>query len=328
MVSANPGLSAAPPEPGVNIRCDQENVRIGEAVASAKALGAGWLRTPLRWNEIEAARGSFTYKACYDSLVGAAQAHGMQVLAILYGTPEWARDPACRTLGDHCPPAEAGLIQPFVSDVMNRYPGIHHWEVWNEPNSPGFWAGEDAAAYAGVLKAVHMQVKNIRPDTVVMGGVYDDGEVPISWMDEFYAAGGGPYADVVAFHPYTSQRNPAEEIAIAPGNFRGMTRAIRAVMAAHGEAHKELWATEFGFTTGGSGPVSESVQGQWIADAYQIAARERLIDSFFVYELADQQLTGEAPRSHEGNFALLRQEPGQVLTAKESFDIVRDRFSP
>ena len=339
MVSADTAFVPREPRHGVNVRCDQDGVDPDAIVAKAKELGAEWVRLPFRWNEIEKeGPGEFAYKDCYEDVVEQADDEGLTVLAVLFGTPEWARKESCKALGEHCPPADPNSIKPLIADMKAEFgDGIRYWEIWNEPNSPGFFHGEDASEYVPLLRAAYEEIQSIDPsDTVILGGIYDDGEMPIAWMDQFYAAGGGAYAEVMAFHPYTSQNDPKAAVVMSPWNYRGHTRAMRAIMAVYGDTplDTDLWATEFGFSTsdspwcdGQKRPCTDSEQGQLTVDAYDIAENSALIQGFFVYELVNQQPEGETPRSHEGNFGLLKYTTTS-LPKKASFGIVKNRFLP
>jgi hypothetical protein len=46
--------------------------------------------------------------------------------------------------------------------------------------------------------------------------------------------------------------------------------SLRSLMTANGDGGKQIWATEFGVPTGGSGAVTEAAQAQMVTDAYKL----------------------------------------------------------
>jgi hypothetical protein len=69
-----------------------------------------------------------------DGLVDGASRRGLEVILTPTGPgPAWAsgcpaRRQACAPQPDH--------FRRFVAALARRYPGLHHWAVWNEPNNP------------------------------------------------------------------------------------------------------------------------------------------------------------------------------------------------
>ena len=120
---------------GVNV-----HVPVGEQLAmldDAVAAGIGWIRIDFIWAVVEPERGERRWQV-YDELLAAAEARGLQVVAILAYPPKWATD-GPELAGVPRDPAD---WQGFVTRAVKRYRGrVDAWEVWNEPNLPHFWAG-------------------------------------------------------------------------------------------------------------------------------------------------------------------------------------------
>jgi hypothetical protein len=112
-------------------------------------LGVRTVRIPLTWNRVAPSpraksKPSFdaadpaAYPASgwapYDAVVQGAAARRITVLFTLTGpAPRWAE--GCRV------PGRPGICKPSVKDFGDfvraagtRYPGVHTWSIWNEPN--------------------------------------------------------------------------------------------------------------------------------------------------------------------------------------------------
>lgn len=101
------------------------------------ATGAKWLRFDFDWASAELSPGSYRW-TYIDRVVHKARARGLRILATPAYTPTWAR-PAGTT--DKHPPTDPATYAAFVGAAARRYAplGVHHWEIWNEPNVQQFW---------------------------------------------------------------------------------------------------------------------------------------------------------------------------------------------
>ncbi len=246
------------------------------------ATGARWLRLDFDWPSIQAGGPDAWNWGPTDRVVDAAQARGLQILAMPAYTPTWARPPG---VGDKTPPSDPDDFARFVAAAARRYAprGIGHWEIWNEPNIEQFWApAPDPEAYARLLVGASAAIHGVDPDAVVMnGGLAPAPDTPgaamrpRSFLTAIYAAGAKGSLDAVAVHPYTMPFEPT-----MPGDWNPISSlaATHAVMTAFGDARKPIWGTETGFGTGSdSKGVSETVQ----------AARIRqLVDAWYDHEFA------------------------------------------
>ncbi|MBT7298544.1 MAG: hypothetical protein HN849_03480 [Victivallales bacterium] len=197
-----------------------------------KAAGIGWARTDFDWSGVEKKQGEWTFDHL-DETVQWAEAAGVKILPILDYDVAWAR-PAYK---------HPDLWLEYVRRVVTRYKArLRHWEVWNEQNLEGFWREKPAPAnYAKLLKATYREIKAIDPElTVLIGGFAG---IPWPFIEGVYAAGGGPFFDVMNVHPYRYPARPG------PGKlFRDLER-LRATMATHGDGDKPIWITEIGWPT-------------------------------------------------------------------------------
>src|SRR5688500_2620571 len=82
-----------------------EELHTEDRYERALELGAGWNRWPLYWDRVETAPGEFNWDG-YDRLVSDDEAHGLNINAILLGTPTFFLDEV----------RISGLQEPIFSD--------------------------------------------------------------------------------------------------------------------------------------------------------------------------------------------------------------------
>ncbi len=167
-----------------------------ERYTQALALGAGWNRWALYWNEVEPRAGFYDWRD-YDALVTSDLDAGLQTNVILLGIPRNHRD-GDSIRGLHEPIYTDGTDTPgtgkrinarnpfadFVYRAVSRYMpsgtlarelgwsadrGIRVWEVWNEPDFTPFWEG-GVVDYARMLKVAYIVAHAVDPEATVMFG--------------------------------------------------------------------------------------------------------------------------------------------------------------
>jgi hypothetical protein len=151
----------------------------------------------------------------------------------------------------------------------------------------------DVVKYTALLRAAYPRIHASDPAaTVITGGTspaYDapDGSqvLPLTWLRGIYTNGGGGSFDAVGHHPSTFP-NPAN----TPGSWNAFTQsnALHALMAAHGDGAKHIWATEIAFPTGtNKRAVDETTQGLRLAQAIQLWQALPYAGAAFIYETRD-----------------------------------------
>ena len=236
-------------------------------------LHAHWIRHDFAWDAIEPQTGVFAWSG-FDRWVGAARADGVNVIATVTYTPSWANG---GSTNHDTQPTSAAQFARFAGEVAARYAaeGVHTYEIWNEPNI-GFWQPvPDPARYAQVLCAAYQRIHEADPQaTVLSGGTSPAGDgprtySPQSWLTDLYADGAGNCFDAVGHHPYIDSSTAAGDLgnawalmsdAYPPSN-------LRAIMVAHGDAGKRIWATEVGCNATALG---ESECSSRIAEAFRL----------------------------------------------------------
>ncbi len=288
-----------------------------------RSLGVRWIREDVRWPALEPRPGVFRWNS-FDHLMIAAAKHGLHVLPLLLGTPQWA-GPAPFDLPND--PAEFGA---FAARVAARYGprGVfwrhHHrlhsdlapqwFEVWNEPYTlPYSQSGIDPARYAQMVMAAARDGRAANPRTrwlLAADLYYKTATGEGDWLAALYAAEPNLNRafDGVAIHPYSFYGPTAGASAAALEYRFDRIGAIARELARHGAGHKPLWITELGWSTCQLRPdcVSAHDQAQRLAAAFaQIRTRyAHLVKALFVYDLRDS--SGGTADDREADYGLSR----------------------
>lgn len=307
--------------------------------------GVRWVRTNVSWDESEPTGSGVldeSYLSEVDYAVARLQRAGIQVLMpIADGVPYWAsadptrrHDPSGPRWDRLWQPREISDYTSFVRRVATRYSaqGVHHFEVWNEPNYGLFWpSGPDPAAYTAMLKATYPVIKSADPRaTVLMGGLSKN---DYTFLEAMYTSGARDYFDVANIHPYTGAVDPdlcwnqegTDRKAVDA--FCGIEE-VHDVMAAHGDAGKPLWLTEMGWSTGGPYAVQTQQQSTFLIEALrQIEDRYPYVEVTMVYSLRDTPWLAEGAASGEYETGLMTVD----FAPKPAFDalvgFLRERAS-
>ena len=127
-------------------------------------------------------------------------------------------------------------MRAIVAHAAGR---IHYWEIWNEPNDSGSYTG-GIPTLVTLARRAYTAIKSADPSAVVLTPSSTGGnDVGTSYMDQYLNAGGGAYADVIAFHGYWGSTSD-----LAPEHIITLVESYRQVLAKHGLADKPLWDTE------------------------------------------------------------------------------------
>jgi hypothetical protein len=244
------------------------------------ASGATWVRIDVSWAMLQPT-GRDSYDLAWgvpfvDRVLRMATARGLKPLVTLWLTPGWANGGA----GERTLPTDAQDYARAAGWAAHRWADVvPAWEIWNEPNDDYFLRGADPVAYTRLLQAAYPRIKAGSPSAqVVLGGPNQN---DTTWLGKVYAAGAKGAFDVLATHPYMAVADQAPELPDDGTRYRFTHLAsVHALMAAHGDGDKEIWATEFGWSshanTGGEANwergVTPTQQGDFLVRALQLAA--------------------------------------------------------
>lgn len=262
---------------------------LASAFSRLAQQGLTTVRQRFDWNQIEPVAGQFTWDV-YDRIVTAASNQGIELLAVLDGSPEWARAEADRA-NPLAPPATREDFGRFAAQTAGRYAGrIHLYQVWDEPNIAPHWGARfvDPAAYAGLLREGYVQIKAADPQAVVLAAslapTLESGGANLSdlaFLDQMLAAGAAGWFDAAAAAGFGFEQTPDAPPGAGVLNYR-RAELLHDVLLRRGLTATPLWATAAGWyapPAGWSGPpapwpaVSEQQQALYTAQALDLARR-------------------------------------------------------
>ncbi len=229
------------------------------------------------WNDVEPTNGTYSW-AALDSTIAQAKSAGVtQFMYTFWSTPEWASShPAQNCIltasenvtGCAAAPTNINDWDGFVKALVTRYNGqIRYFELWNEANLNQTYSGS-MSELVTMAQHAYGDIKAIDPSAIVLSpsasriGVkeYSPGCINSEcWLAEYFAAGGGAYADGVAFHPYACFTNNSACATVGIATPQGGIQAwagtplstvvgdVRSIMATYGLSKLPLIATEGGF---------------------------------------------------------------------------------
>jgi hypothetical protein len=310
---------------------------LARTLDDAVALGVGWLRVDLAWDDIQpTSPGLFDWTG-FDRVVAAAAARHLQVLPTIAFTPGWARPAGCAN--DKCAPANPDRFAQFANQAVARYAplGVHTWEIWNEPNLPDFWLPvPDPAEYVRLVRATAPAMRAADPTvTLISAGLAPAAttrttRAPVDFLASFCQDGGGRLVDAIGYHPFSYPVPPSYSASWnAWDQITGTDRNVESVLAACGVPTTKLWLTEYGAPTGGPGPaasssnyqtatspdhVSEELQATMATQAVQLSQSSPFIAALFWYSYKD---LSAYQGSRENFFGLVRADgtPKPAYTA-------------
>jgi hypothetical protein len=234
-----------------------------------RRTGVDSLRFPIFWSQSEPSPGAYDWSAT-DAFLISTSRFGFERLPFVWGSPPWAarahRRGGCRFIPARCAalqlpvrsPAQREAWSSFLQALVARYgpsgtfwelhpelpmKPLRTWQIWNEENDHRF-AEASVGAYATLLRGSASAIRSVDPAAeIILGGLYAAPRLKPSldatvFLRHLYRKRGiGALFDGVGLHPYAAD----------PGMMATQIRALRGVMRRHGEGHKELYVTEFGW---------------------------------------------------------------------------------
>lgn len=241
-----------------------------EAVAATmRANGFQFVRHPFYWSEIEQEPGAYVWET-YDAIVRSFDDAGLEMVAVISGTPDWARAPEQTGFVD-APPVEPAVFADFVAQLVSRYGQyIRFFQIGDQPNNPEQWGGAIASAadYLEVLAPASNAAKTANQESKVILAEFSPtgaGTIPgadLSFLRAVYAAGGKPYFDVIAARIDGGTASPFDRRISA--QTLSLSRAVlfREAIHENGDDTKPIWFTHYGWD--GLNSVSRETQADYL----------------------------------------------------------------
>ena len=174
---------------------------VEERVATLQGLGLDVVRVTVRWDAIEKEQGTFDWDST-DAVLEQLDAAGIDAVVTLYGTPEWANGGK----GPNVAPIRGADFAAFAGAAAERYPFVHRWTIWNEPNQRRWLSTASPAQYVTrLLNPAYAAIHAASPSSKVAGGVTAPrggagGLSPVAFIRGMGSS--GARLDAYAHHPY------------------------------------------------------------------------------------------------------------------------------
>jgi len=209
------------------------------------------------WNLINTSPGQYDW-SMLDAWLAAAKRNNIDVQYTFGETPSWA---SSKPNDSHCAQhggAPTGSCDPpndlnadgtgsnqhwkdFVTAIATRSAGrIHYWEIWDEASNPLRWVGTNAQMLR-LASDARTIILGIDPTAVILtpsSGIVD--AVELNWWTKYLQAGGGQYADVIAYHGYVQQANHTP----VPEDLIKYVTKLKTILKQYGQSGKPLHDTE------------------------------------------------------------------------------------
>ena len=223
----------------------------------------------------------YRWPADLDAVIAEASASGIEVALLVNRSPAWANGGHTEL---HAPdPAAFGA---FMAAASRRYPAVHRWMIWGEPNRIDRFLPnrEDspvgARAYAPILEASYVALKRVSRRNIVIGGMtWTSGDVkPGAFLDFMRLPNGRrPRLDWFGHNPFPFRFPNLRELPLA-GGFRDISDLDtfgNQLGRAYGRRAK-FWLSEFLVLSDHASDefrlfVSRAEQARWLAASYRIA---------------------------------------------------------
>jgi Beta-galactosidase len=258
-----------------------------------QSFGVDVVRVTVDWSQTEPRRGVFDWSRP-DLLLDGLHAHGIAPLVTLYGTPPWANGGRA----ENWAPSSAATFGAFARRIALRYPYVHLWAVWNEPNQARWLRPTTPSTYVTrLLNPAYAAIHTASPGSLVAGGVTaprgaTGGVSPVRWIAGMAAA--HARLDAYAHNPYplAPRETPTsggcghcETITMAT-----LPRLLADVQRAFG-ARTRIWLTEYGYQTNPPDRmlgVSYAQQARYLSEAALRAYAAPRVDLLIQYLVEDE----------------------------------------
>jgi hypothetical protein len=281
------------------------------AFSTYEELGVDVFQIQLRWPQVAPAPPAspedpsdpaYRWPAQLGDAIAQAKEHGIEVAVLVTHSPSWANGGR----GPLWSPRPGDFAQ-FLTAASRRYPEVHRWMIWGEPNRVDRFLPNRpdspiaARRYATLLDSAYGALKAVSPDNVVIGGMtFTGGDVKpeqfIQWMR--LPSGEPPRLDWYGHNPYPF-RFPIIRKPPLPGGWRDLSDLdtleadVNRAYRSRGEKPR-LWLSEFTVQSDHTSRVfkafvSQPAQARWLTAGYAAAGQVDQVEGLGWFTLLDQE---------------------------------------
>ncbi len=252
---------------GVNIHFTRGRERDLDLIAAA---GFKFIRMDFGWGGIERKKGEYNW-ADYDALTADLEKRGLRAIYILdYSNPLYeetvmSKNPMTgkerKDVASPQHPESVAAFARWTGASAKHFAGRRIiWEIWNEPNI-SFWKPKpDVTQYTALALATAKAVRAADPNATIIGPATS--EVPVKFLEEFFAAGALAHLDAVSVHPYRPYRKGPET---AAEDYAKLRTLIEKHAPTPAKKAMPIISGEWGYSTFTNKGVSLETQAAYIA---------------------------------------------------------------
>ena len=220
---------------------------------------------------------------------------GLDAVVTLYGTPRWANGGK----GPNVAPLRGSDFARFAGAAAERYPFVHRWTIWNEPNQRRWLSTASPTQYVTrLLNPAYAAIHGASPESRVAGGVTaprgsSGGTSPVAFIRGMGRS--GARLDAYAHHPYALTPTETPWSGGCTKNCETITMAtIGRLLTETQKAFKRpirIWLTELGYQANPPDRilgVSPAKQATYIAAAAYKAWATPRVDLLIQYLYRDE----------------------------------------
>jgi hypothetical protein len=276
---------------------------LSSRVVTLEDLGTHMVRFTLRWDQIaktkpvsprDPADTAYAW-GVYGDVLDELHSRGIGAVLTLYGSPRWANGGG----GPNVLPTEG--FGDFAHAAARRFPWVHLWTAWNEPNTRVFSNPVSPASYVRlVLNPAYAGLHSASGANRVAGGVTSPrktptGMSPLDFMVGMRAA--HARLDAYAQNPYPLSRGetPFRDACDTCGYFTmARLKEIRAYVTRY-FGNRPLWLTEYGYQTNPPDRllgVSQAQQAAYLGQAALHVYRQAGVTMLIQFLVRDEPNVG------------------------------------
>jgi hypothetical protein len=272
------------------------------------SLGVDTVRYTLRWDRVALSRPEHPSNpddpaydwSSVDPLLRGLHEHGINVLLTLWETPPWAN-------GDQTPshpPESPSALALFATAAAKRYPWVHMWEVWNEPNQLGGLNPNRPKLYVQrLLNPTVAALHAVNPKNVVAGGATSPRATKTAMSAVDFMRGmrlAHAKFDVYSHHPYPrwfGPHRPETPLQTLPCTKYLTMASLQCLLhdVSRNFGPKHVWLTEYAYKTNPPDQhrgVAPALQARYLAEAARRVYQAPRVDLLINFLIRDEPVVG------------------------------------
>lgn len=279
-----------------------------ERLAMLDQLGVEVVRYTLRWDHVAPRRPrhpadpsdpAYDWSSA-DALVYGLHRHAVAVLLTIWGSPPWANGWG----KPNWAPLSPSALALFATAAAKRYPWVHKWEIWNEPNQLGGLYPNSPRLYVQrLLNPTVAALHAASRENVVAGGATSPRATQTALSAVRFMRGmrkAHAAFDVYSHHPYPRwfrSRRPETPLQTLPCT-RWLTMASLQCLLSEVRRDfggKHVWLTEYGYKTNPpdrSRGVPPALQARYLAEANRRVYQAPRVDLLINFLIRDEPVVG------------------------------------